>query len=517
MPNNIAELLKNVQSEMEKKSINMLSESDTSSMINDASDYDYFLGALSEGLEEKDSKEFINLAKQSKMEFLKESNSASSLSTFNVLNTALLRSIWPRLAVRQTATVKTMTTPSEVFAYYKHYFLGADGVTRDLPEMFKAGMTKGKKFSIDITLPTENFDILNASGTPRTGYTTLDRRPRFTEFTATVTNPTTSATEVITLKQVVSNNELYTYEQSLVFIDSSNNPHNTKFLAKLDREKGIVEYISATNNILKEVRIEGYISSESNLYTGEIHSKYEKDTIEVGDGDIIHSSLPFQFIKDSQALFDIDGYAEAVSMLGIIFSRQIDLEILQDYYDILDDKAYPNQSLEVDVSTFYGKSHIGIPQHSKDAAILARVLRGIACIENRIPFNGEVEYSLIMNPIEASIFQTSNPTLFKGNLRGGSMANYVSAELATTATGAPINIHSTPLAEQGRIIIVPKSNLRDEIVYGYYEYSQALLPSGYRNPKNPNVPSVSMAKRDAKKVFRKEAFQEIIVKDALSQ
>jgi hypothetical protein len=204
-------------------------------------------------------------------------------------------------------------------------------------------------------------------------------------------------------------------------------------------------------------------------------------------------------------------------MLGIIFSRQIDLEILQDYYDILDDKAYPNQSLEVDVSTFYGKSHIGIPQHSKDAAILARVLRGIACIENRIPFNGEVEYSLIMNPIEASIFQTSNPTLFKGNLRGGSMANYVSAELATTATGAPINIHSTPLAEQGRIIIVPKSNLRDEIVYGYYEYSQALLPSGYRNPKNPNVPSVSMAKRDAKKVFRKEAFQEIIVKDALSQ
>jgi hypothetical protein len=64
MPNNIAELLKNVQSEMEKKSINMLSESDTSSMINDASDYDYFLGALSEGLEEKDSKEFINLAKK---------------------------------------------------------------------------------------------------------------------------------------------------------------------------------------------------------------------------------------------------------------------------------------------------------------------------------------------------------------------------------------------------------------------------------------------------------------------
>jgi len=148
--------------------------------------------------------------------------------------------------------------------------------------------------------------------------------------------------------------------------------------------------------------------------------------------------------------------------------------------------------------------------------LVERVNRAIAISDDKTQFSGNVIFTILANPVDAGIVSSTNITtgMFSGKIaQGGVIRNYTEGAMPTSNGTA--TMLSSKLVRSGEMLIVPKSDIPNEITYAHFDYSQVMLghSQGYMNPDNPMVTNVAMLTRDVRKKFRTHGITKLVIQN----
>lgn len=505
MEETLEKLLEDLEVSLSERKIDVMK--DSLEILKNDDKFDLYVDKLSEGLDDSQKQEFATWAQNSRQEFLEESATSADFNAFAPMQITLLRSILPRLVMRNLITHKTLATPAEQFGYLKAYIKDSMGNVTELSEL--RSKTQFKQTEINknnIALPAVAVDLF-------AGITvaplTLDRKFYFTNIVVTCKNASDASPEDVTVTDtftqgVDGGNIAYVVKAA----HSDGTITSAKIFGSIDRITGELNLLS-TSPAVKSVSFRGKTSPEyNNTSTWTIQHKYTKDTIEVGEGDVINSPLPYSYIKDLGALFKLDAMGQAIKTIGQAYSTIDDIRIMEDLYDAVDG------DLERTL-TWNAQKPDGITKLEHNLELVERVNKAIAITDDRTQFSGSVRFNILANPIDASIMSSTRitPNSFTGSIsKGGSLNNFNQFDI--TSGNGDVGVYSTKLAKRGEILIIPISSVDEEVVYAKYEYSNILFSNNeLRSADAPLVKNIASIQRNAYKKFRTDAISKIIVQN----
>lgn len=490
-------------------------ESVANTIINDETACGTFLDKISEGMNALDRANFMQYAMNSREEgknlaFLQE-NTASTMSQFAVLDNLMLREIWMRLGAREAMTYKVLQQPAIQVAFLKQLMKDVEGNLVDVPTALRSDTLTYKTIEVEIDLSTEKeINVFEKSGIDNKHKNlTLNKFGEFIKFTCS-TETNGGGTEVPDVKQVVKPGQEGHFTADVIFKNGGTTYSDT-LMAFVDRMTGKVT-VTSLNGKIKKAWFRCKVSTETNRFTKTIEHKMEKINIAVGDGDTINSTVPITYLQDMRALFKLDAVVELSDLLSKSFATIYDMEV---YDALMDTIELPEQTISYDASNRVSDSTAMISRQMQNASLLDRVFRGIAIIDSRYNFNGDVDYYLLVNPIDNAIISGAIVPDYSGTAyKGGSIKHYTNGEAVASYGGSDVKVISSKNFTSGKALIVPKPVTDSEICFGYFDYSQTLLPMGsYRNEMNVLVPNIAMNKRKVIHSFRPDTTQLIDIKN----
>ena len=517
----IQRLLSNIQESLSDAGLDYMKES--REVFADADAFDILVEGLLDGLEEGEAEGFRTLAENSRREFLIEANTSASLNAFAPMQMLLLRTIYPRLIASRAVETRTMKAPVEIFGWLKSYIRNASGDRVEVSQI-DGDFTKGVDLSDTLTSNVSAHDLfddhtggaiarpLAANGT-KVG-TTVDRNFKVVSISATVEDTTGANGETVTvdlnLKPTVDGALFAVVD--MVHPDDADAAWKVTVLGNLNRETGKLDLIvsevagadaASSTFALGAIKISAHASFEDNNTVLAIENEYKKDVIEVGDGEIIHSSIPYSYLKDMEALWNMDAMAEATAVIGGTFAQVSDVRVLNDLKEALEEN--PVENTVTWNSSYNSGGATAISRIDYNLELLERINMAIAICDEATQFNGNVSFTILANPVDAAHISATNIStgLFSGSIaKGGTVRNYVEGGL-TTANGTA-TVLSSKLVGKGLMLVVPRSDSENELVYAKFDYSQIMLGhgQGYANPDNPYVTNVAMLNRCTRRGFR---------------
>lgn len=502
---NIQRLMASVHETLTESGLNYMTE--TKEVLTDDFAFGQLVESLCEGLSEEEAVGFTQLAENSRNEFLVEANTSASLNAFAPMQMMLLRTIYPRLIASRAVETRTMDAPVEIFGWLKSFIRDHNGNRTDVSEI-DSEFTKGIDLSQTVTLPAQGLSLFDAvPNSKHTDYNTaVDRNIRIESAIVNV-NGEAVTVEKLQAKPTIDGAFYVTFEAE----NTAGDTVDVVLVGNVNREKGILDLTSLVNGTgsVTSVNIKARTSQEDNQTVLSIENEYVKDTIEVGDGEIIHSSIPFSYLKDMQALWNMDAMAEATAVIGSTFSQVSDLRVLGDLYDIVEDLPENHVSWDPDFDPQKGISRI-----DHNLGLLERINHAVAICDEKTQFSGNVTFTILANPVDAAYVSSTNITngIFNGKIaQGGVVRNYTEGSMTTTNGAA--TVLSSKLVRRGAMLIVPRSDVENELVYSKFDYSQVVLShaQGYVNPDNPMVTNVAMLNRETRRGFRTHGVTQVTI------
>lgn len=487
--------------------------------------HEAFVEKLSEGLTEVERADFVQAATNSRETSMKihllEGNSSSGMGTFAVLDTMMLREIWNRTGAREAMTYKVLQKPQITIPFLKQYMVSPNGEYIDVPTALKEDSLQGKILKVEIDIDSENtVNVFKKNSITDHSQLTLHNWGEIYQLEcqtpASIPSHTGAQSQTVSdVKVSIKCETTGTFKHDVTFSyqDSGDTLYFTDTLVGyVDRETGDVAVMS-TKGLIKKALYKVKVSTESNKMVYEFDHKFENVDIQVGDGDTINSKVPVQYIQDLKALFDLDAISMLSKDINKAISQIYDKEVYNTFANSIEDAS---QTLSFDASMIYGGAHIGISRQMQNGGLLERVYKGIACIDNRYQFSqAETDYYVICNSIENVILSGGITPDYSGTpFAGGTIKHYTRSGIIGNVNNNDIRVISSGNYKPGKMYIVPKPSVESEIVFGYFDYSQVMMPLGtYRTQSNPLVPSIFMNKRKVIHSFRPLAVQCIDVKN----
>lgn len=499
-------LLEEIESNLSEKNIDIMGNA--LDILKNDDKFELYVENLCEGLDDKTREDFEQWAGNTRQEFLEEAATSADLNAFAPLQLTLLRSILPRLVMRNVITHKVLNAPAEQFGYLKAFLVDSTGKETELSELRSS--SEFQKIAIKKTLttfPAVDYNLF--SGITGVSPLTLDRKFHFTNIVLEC--PDNAGTNKID----VTTTEIFTQGTdggNIAFTVSGKHTDGTVTTASVygvvDRSTGKLNLVT-TSAAVKSIDFVGQTSPEyNNTSVWTIKHKYIKDTIEVGEGDIINSPLPYSYIKDLGALFKLDAMAQAVKTIGQSHASVDDIRIMEELYSEIDGDL--TRTLKWSAEKAQGISKI---DHNLE--LVERVNKAVSVCDDKTQFSGATSYNIVANPQDAAILSSTriNTGSFTGSVsKGGSLNNFNQFDI--TSGNGDITVYSTRLAKKGDIMIIPISNVEEEIVYAKYEYSNIMFSnSELRSSEAPLVKNIASIQRNAYKKFRTDAITMIKVED----
>lgn len=483
---------------------------------------DYVISKLSEGLDESARESFRQLAENSyntKVESFLYENTASSLSTFATLDNLILREVFDRTGAREAMTYKVLNQPYTQISYMRQYIQAKNGEMIPVPQGLDANSLLGKVVTMNVdmsTKPIENvFDHINASTLPEFEFTpvnklTLKDYGRVTKLEC-YPQDNFSGTKIDVPVNIEFGQE-GSFQKDITFKDSGGTTYAVSLAGFVNRSTGEVKFFSNKKQI-KVITYVCTVSPETNQTTMNLSKKMEKINISVGDGETINSDMPIQYVQDIKALFNVDAVADISKTMAETFAQYYDIQVYNTFRDAI---TTDDQKQKFDASMIYGGAHIGISQQMHNAGMLQMIYNGIAAIDNRNNFRSDTQYFVICNPSENALLSGSIAPEYAGSVSaGGSISHYTGNKIIGGYENGFVKTISSKHYKRGEVYIVAKPQNEDHIAFGYYDYSQVIMPmNGYRNDQNPLVPNIMMNKRKAIHTFRPEAAQQLVVSNS---
>lgn len=481
-----------------------------------------FMENLSEGLSEADKKEFKQLVENSQEAILEKrlyENTAASLSLFATLDSLILREVFDRTGAREAMTYKVLSQPYTQISYMRQFIQMKNGELVPVPQGLNADSLKGKVIVLDVdmsTKPTENvFDHINASTDKAFEFTPVDKLTlkdygKVTELTC-CTADNFGGTEIVLPVNIEFGQE-GSFRKDITFKETNGTTHAVTLAGFVDRTTGTVQFFTNKKQI-KKIKYQCTVSPETNQTTLNLSKKLEKINISVDDGETINSDMPIQYVQDIKALFNVDAVADLSKTMSETFAQFYDLQVYNTFRNAI---TVPDQKQKFDASMVYGGAHIGISQQMHNAGMLQMIYNGIAAIDSRNNFRSDTQYYVICNPVENALLSGSIAPEYAGSVSaGGTISHYTGNKIIGGYENGVIKTISSKHYTKGEVYIVAKPQNAEHIAFGYYDYSQVVMPmNGYRNEQNPLVPNLMMNKRKCIHTFREEAAQQLIVENS---
>lgn len=481
--------------------------------------YGELVSKLAEGIKEGEKADFIRFAENSgnhRASALLSENSSSNLANFAILDTMMLREIWNRLGARDVMTYKVLETPLQYIPFFKQYVVQADGTKVDVPTALKSSTLEGRVFVKEIDLNTKKqfnvfTDFPGGKIDNKYGKMTLDS---FGEIVALVVDETASGAGSANQKieQVWKADTEGNFVVEVKFFDKTHagggsgaTTHTDTLMGKVNRLTGDVTFVSVKGHV-KKVTYKVRISQETNRGVTDMVSFLEKEIVSVGDGETITSTISTQYLQDMKAVLKVDALAETSKLLSGTFAQVYDKQV---YDEVAASISLTEQTIDFDASIMRGTNHIGISRQMHNADLLDRIIRSVGIIDSKYNFSSSVDFYLVCNPIENSIISSAIAPDYAGTVsQGGVVKPYTSGQLVAQSGKNDIRVISSANYEAGKMYLVPKPSADEEIVFGYFDYSQVLMPLGaYRSERNELLPTIAMNKRKTIKAFRPTATQ----------
>ena len=278
--------------------------------------FDTYVTGLAESIEnEKDRKQFVQLAENTRVSLLE--NSMFQINPYETLTLPILRVFYPKLVAKELVTVSPMEKPESVKAFIRATFqtntggsydpaVNAPSINTDISQ----GQAIGTPVAAVMSIPQDSFDVLGSVGLTST-QAHLER-----DFEITAVSDGTTWTSVSIVPAVEGH-----FSQSVQLASSAD-----VVSGKVDYLNGTVDISSVTGNA-KSVRYQVTTSLEENRINPRVNLSVDKIRLYARDRQI-SANWTINMEQDMRALFDVSIQAEIVNLLGQQVALDIDREII---------------------------------------------------------------------------------------------------------------------------------------------------------------------------------------------
>jgi hypothetical protein len=436
---------------------------------------DYIKG-LTEGLDSVSADFIRETANHVREKALLEATTFGTISPYQKLVFPLIRVYFPRLIAKEAVTLGTLDAPTVAKYFIKYVMKDKDGnVIGNIPNYSTDGST--------VAIPATPQD-LNYNGNLKdiAGVTTqasLNRDIKITQVIDADGNVTEVSVPALIDGGIYSNTI------------TLGNGSTDILVGNVNYQTGEATVTSVNGNA-KKVVFSGTISTEVNDMNRRAELVTEKVEINTVDKSL-QTSWTIELEQDAKALLSIDIKSEMVAILGAQIATEIDAEVINDLVNIASTQ-HPNavDSFSAQAPASYA---FGTKSWHENVIPVINKISNIIYNDTNIG-QGNV---LLVNPVDATIFQSINGYTAMGTASNGDMALQGGAYEVGNINNK-WKILTSPLVPQGKVPILLKSNNEKEAVYGLYYYQPLYMqpfPLG-------SVPSLTLKSRFAKQLIRKD-------------
>jgi hypothetical protein len=468
---------------------------------------------------------------------------ATNLDVFTTFTFPLIRNIWPRTAMKYAAITTVVKKPTFNISYIMPQII-KDGKVYDLNEITEGDQFKGFIYCpalYDGVIKLDNFQITqtvdgSAVTSDFTGAGTVDGFDLIESVPGIVasringagidTNIRIKAVEVSDRAELIENLSImpdlrgyFTYELSYMSdaVEGSEAVgtegeegyipaveaqdaalQKDTIIGRVDFAEGKI-YMKSLAGKVTGFKVAGRLSPEFNVNTQSITYATRNDEFRIPIGAHLNAPVTQELLADTQALFQIDGAAKIVEIMGEAMSQMLDTE----YKEAFIDEAYAIGGKFVIDRSFDCKpipTFMGSPADWRES-LKTVINHAASSLKTASRFSGG-KFVILGNDVDIDLITNVSWT-FTGNT--GAEKSGVATEYRI---GAFAGLHNYEVVgvqnriPQGAIYIVYLSEDDRQMTNRYFPYTFNVCESKYLDPNRPYVPNIMMSKRHLMHRFR---------------
>lgn len=448
---------------------------------------------------------------------------ATNLDVFTTFTFPLIRNIWPRTAMKYAAITTVVKKPTFNISYIMPQLI-RDGKTYDLNEITEGDQFKGfvycpslfdgiiKLNDFDITQVIDGSSVTNTfkgAGTVE-GFDLVESVPGIAASrvngSGIDTNIRIKAIEVAfgaSGSKLIENLSImpdlrgfFNYEVN--WENSAGELTKDTIIGRVDFAEGKI-YMKSMAGYVTGFKVSGRLSPEYNLHTDSITYATRNDEFRIPIGAHLNAPVTQELLTDTQALFQIDGAAKIIEIMGEAFSQMLDIE----YKEAFIDEAYACGGKFVIDRSFDCKpipTFMGSPADWRES-LKTVINHAASTLKTASRFSGG-KFVILGNDVDIDLITNVSWT-FTGNT--GAEKSGVATEYRI---GAFAGLHNYEVVgvqnriPQGAIYIVYLSEDDRQMTNRYFPYTFNVCESKYLDPNRPYVPNIMMSKRHLMHRFR---------------
>lgn len=445
--------------------------------------FDKYISILGEGLSASDKDMFESIADIQRG--LLVENASPILNPYESLSLPLIRSFWPKLAVRKALHVMPMTTPTLVKYFIKSYAVNNAGARTRLPVIAAGANAPSGSTSLNATVPTPaSTDILAAASLTSAVSFIMKGSVKIVGINYLDSVPGPQLLNVV-IPVTVDGTFSFTFNASpatpLV-------PVLETIVGEIDYRAGIIHLSSTrcTQATSKAVSIivQASAATEYNTLNKKIQIESEKAIIEAKSRPL-SAQFSLEFEQDMRALFNLEAQAEIIDIMGQQIATDYEKELVDDIISEIDqfNLLNSNTHLRTFSKTVPVSFHNGVKEWYANSLVDLRTLSAQINNDTNI---GAANF-IIANPLDT--------VLLDGLVAG--------ADGTLSAGAYGWTVVQTPVVPQGKMIVNLRPDNERAACYYWSVYKPAEAALGY---PSGGIPSLTVMGRYAKKMVRPEGF-----------
>lgn len=448
---------------------------------------------------------------------------ATNLDVFTTFTFPLIRNIWPRTAMKYAAITTVVKKPTFNISYIMPQLI-RDGKTYDLNEITEGDQFKGFVYCpslydgiiklADFDLPViidgaettrpfkgagtiEGFDLVESVpgiATDRINGTGIDTNIRIKAIEVAFGASGSKLIENLSIMPDLRG--FFNYEVN--WENSAGALTKDTIIGRVDFAEGKI-YMKSMAGYVTGFKVAGRLSPEYNLHTDSITYATRNDEFRIPIGAHLNAPVTQELLTDTQALFQIDGAAKIIEIMGEAFSQMLDIE----YKEAFIDEAYACGGKFVIDRSFDCKpipTFMGSPADWRES-LKTVINHAASTLKTASRFSGG-KFVILGNDVDIDLITNVSWT-FTGNT--GAEKSGVATEYRI---GAFAGLHNYEVVgvqnriPQGAIYIVYLSEDDRQMTNRYFPYTFNVCESKYLDPNRPYVPNIMMSKRHLMHRFR---------------
>jgi hypothetical protein len=476
--------VKALQEHFEGEGVNIFSEAALDVMSNKVA-FNEYVERLVEGTDEQTRQDLIMLAENVRMGTLTESTIAGA-NPITALSLPILRVGFPKIAVREGLPTEPVEQPKFKITTKRPYIV--DHATNEKVYLPGAMTARRDLFG----LPQLNADV-PVTGGAVSGFDLLTPISKNAALgdeidgNFAVTSVTVDGV-VFPVEFKLDTNINVIQGQVTVPAVGGATPvpeHTATFLAKVNREKGLID-ATAIGGVLSDFKIRGYVSSEAN--NAALQVGFDIDAIElvVGTAQPVESPINIQQITDVMAMYQIDSTLAHLESMSTVIAHATDLQGIDFLKRSFQQSAGITEAFDVVPPSNYALGDAAWREQIK-----IKFDRLVTKLQTSVNiYSGHAV--IFAHPLDAQV--VSNVRWVYNN---DEQPNDVSVDYKVGTFTSGITTYTllqSPYFTQGEFIVIYVPSEPDFTTFKYYPYS-FLTVRGSASPNTVNLPSIQMIKR----------------------